>query len=153
MATETMQSYVRQVLTVVLVIGAAAAAGCGPGAAGSNSGPGSTKAGRMAFVMRQGSVNHIYLMQIGASGLGANPTRLSHDAEAENYPSWSPDGQHLAYQRDFNGSAIYVIKADGTGQRRLSPTPDSTLRRVGLPTDPRSSTCDCTPRLSRTSPL
>jgi Tol biopolymer transport system component len=43
--------------------------------------------------------------------------------EAENYPSWSPDGTRLVYARDFNGSAIYTIDADGTNEQRLSPTP------------------------------
>jgi Tol biopolymer transport system component len=77
----------------------------------------------MAFVGQQNSVNYLYLMDVDAAGLGSNPTRLTSDTEAENYPSWSPDGQRLAYQRDFNGSAIYVINADGAGEQRLSPTP------------------------------
>jgi len=77
----------------------------------------------MAFVSRQSSVNQIYLMDVDASGVGANPARLTSDVDAENYPSWSPDGKSLVYQRDFNGSAIYVINVDGTGQQRLSPTP------------------------------
>jgi TolB protein len=77
----------------------------------------------MAFVSRQSSVNEIYLMDVDAWGVGANPARLTNDADAENYPSWSPDGKRLVYQRDFNGSAIYLINADGTGQQRLSPTP------------------------------
>lgn|GEM_PF-1806206 len=85
------------------------------------SGPGT--AGRMAFVSRQSSINRIYLMNVDASGVGSNPTRLTHDEEAEDYPSWSPDGRRLVYQRAFNGAAIYVINADGTGQQRLSPTP------------------------------
>jgi len=80
-------------------------------------------AGRMAFVAQQNSVNYIYLMDVDSSGQGVNPARLTSDAEAENYPSWSPDGKRLVYQRDFNGSAIYVINADGTGEQRLSPTP------------------------------
>lgn len=86
------------------------------------------KAARMAFVSRRSSVKHIYLMDIDASGAGANPTRLTNDADAENYPSWSPDGKRLVYTRNFNDAAIYVINADGTGQQRLSPTPgfDST---------------------------
>jgi Tol biopolymer transport system component len=78
---------------------------------------------RMAFVRRQGSVNHINFMDVDAAGVGGNPTRLTTDGEAEDYPSWSPDGKRLVYQRSFNGSAIYAINADGTGQQRLSPTP------------------------------
>jgi len=62
-------------------------------------------------------------MDVDASGIGSNPRRLTTDAEAENYPSWSPDGKTLVYQRDYNGAAIYAINADGTGERRLSPTP------------------------------
>jgi TolB protein len=84
---------------------------------------GVSEANRMAFVMQQNSVNHIYLMDVDASGTGSNPARLTSDAEAENYPSWSPDGKQLVYQRAFNGSAVYVINADGSGEQRLSPTP------------------------------
>jgi Tol biopolymer transport system component len=79
--------------------------------------------GKIAFVSGQGSTNHIYLMKVDASGIGSNPTRLTADAEPENYPSWSPDGKRLVYQRAFNGVAVYVINADGTGEQRLSPTP------------------------------
>ena len=81
--------------------------------------------GRMAFVKQLNSVNQIYLMDVDASGLGSNPVKLTSDTGfyAENYPAWSPDGKRLVFQRDFNGSAIYVINADGAGEQRLSPTP------------------------------
>jgi Tol biopolymer transport system component len=38
-------------------------------------------------------------------------------------PPGLPTGSAWSIKRDFNGSAIYLINADGTGQRRLSPTP------------------------------
>jgi Tol biopolymer transport system component len=84
---------------------------------------GSTAPARIAFVAQQNSVNYIFLMQVDAAGAGSDPVRLTSDAEAENYPSWSPDGRRLVYTRADNGSAIYVINADGTGEARLSPTP------------------------------
>jgi Tol biopolymer transport system component len=79
--------------------------------------------GRVAFVKPKNSVNQIYLMDIDASGAGSNAVRLTNDTDPENYPSWSPDGRRIAYQRDFNGSAIYVISMGGFGEQRLSPTP------------------------------
>ena len=79
--------------------------------------------GRVAFVSQRNSVNQIYLMDVDASGKGANPARLTSDGEAEDNPQWSPDGTRLVYQRGFNGAAIYVINADGSAEQRLSPTP------------------------------
>jgi Tol biopolymer transport system component len=118
-----MGSYVRQVIAAVLAPGCAAFSSCAAADAGTDVALGVGMAGRIAFVSQQSSVNHIYLMDVAASGVGANPNRLTNDMEAENYPSWSPDGKRLAYQRDLNGSAIYVINGDGTGEQRLSPTP------------------------------
>jgi Tol biopolymer transport system component len=110
----------RQALAAVVLFGGVAVANFGGmGATSADTGT----SGRMAFVNRQGTVNHIYLMDVTSSGMGVNAARITTDAEAENYPSWSPDGQRLVYQRDFNGSAIYMINVDGTGQRRLSPAP------------------------------
>lgn len=84
---------------------------------------GSGQAGKIAFVSRQSSTNQIYVMDVDASGIGSNPVKLTADRDPENYPSWSPDGKRLVYQRGFNGAAVYVINADGTGQQRLSATP------------------------------
>jgi Tol biopolymer transport system component len=80
----------------------------------------------MAFVaLGPDSVNHIYLMELSAAGVGSNPTRLTNDTWDERNPSWSPDGTRLAYVAAVptEGSGIYVISADGTGQQRLSALP------------------------------
>ncbi len=90
-----MRSSVSQALAAIIAIGCAAASSCTPGDAGTGPGPGSGKGGRMAFVRRPGSVNQIYLMDVDASGVGSNPTRLTGDGDPENYPSWSPDGKRL----------------------------------------------------------
>lgn len=77
----------------------------------------------IAFVNKSENINHLWLMDLNNSGVGFNKRRLTNDAEPENYPSWSPDGKRLIYQRDYNGSGIYCVDASGKNQRRLSPTP------------------------------
>jgi len=84
--------------------------------------------GHIAYANLVGGVEHLFLMDVDASGLGSNPRRFTGDAEAENYPSWSADGTKMLYERALDGAAIYVIDADGTGQRRLSPTPGFDVR-------------------------
>ena len=118
-----MHSAIWKVIATVFAISCATTSAYALADAGNGIGSGLGTSGRMAFVRRQGSVNYIHLMEVDPAGVGTNPIRLTDDAEAENYPSWSPDGKHLAYQRDLDGSAIYVINADGTGKQRLSPTP------------------------------
>jgi dipeptidyl aminopeptidase/acylaminoacyl peptidase len=39
------------------------------------------------------------------------------------YPSWSPDGNKIAFARDVNPYEIFSMNADGTGQTRLTITP------------------------------
>jgi Tol biopolymer transport system component len=106
----------------VALLGIAASA-CSSTKGTTSPGSGGASLGRIAFVSKAGGMNQIYLMSIDSAGFGATPARLTADSDPENYPTWSPDGTRLVYQRDFNGAAIYVIKADGTGSTRLSPTP------------------------------
>ena len=46
--------------------------------------------------------------------------------EGDGFPAWSPDGERLAFSsaRDGGNSEIYVMDADGSGQRRLTHTPE-----------------------------
>ena len=59
----------------------------------------------------------IYSMNPDGSGIVALTSHQTND----QYPAWSPDGQHLAFvsQRDGN-QEVYVMNSDGTGQKRLT---------------------------------
>ena len=48
--------------------------------------------GRMAFVNRQGAVNHIFLMDVNAAGVGVNVARLTGDTEAARLAFADTDG-------------------------------------------------------------
>ncbi len=56
---------------------------------------------------------------VDASGL--HLTRLSKPNYDEREPTWSPDGEHLAFasERD-DGSDIYIMRADGTRRTRVT---------------------------------
>jgi Tol biopolymer transport system component len=69
--------------------------------------------GRIAFD------NHEDVWTIDADG--TDLTRLTHSPAFEFDPSWSPDGTQIAYRSDRGDeSEIWIMHADGTGQRRLT---------------------------------
>jgi Tol biopolymer transport system component len=58
---------------------------------------------------------------------GASPRQIvaslvAPDGSFENSdPAWSPDGLRLLFTRsDEDGSAVWVVDADGSGQRELT---------------------------------
>ena len=51
---------------------------------------------------------------------GTNLRRLTSNG-ATNYPAWSPDGRWLAYVSYRGDNAVWVMRSDGTGQRRITP--------------------------------
>jgi TolB protein len=53
-------------------------------------------------------------------------TQLTHDEGRQDFPSWSPDGRHIVFQREKGGgSEIWTMLADGTEQHRLTQGGDS----------------------------
>jgi Tol biopolymer transport system component len=56
---------------------------------------------------------------------GKDLQRLTHSPGTDWYPTWSPDGDHIAFQTYRNGNAdIYVMDADGSNVRALTTAPE-----------------------------
>ena len=62
----------------------------------------------------------IYVMAVD----GGNQQRLTENRQNDFYPSWSPDGERIAFEADrkgdFENPEIYVMDADGGNQQRLT---------------------------------
>jgi TolB protein len=51
-------------------------------------------------------------------------TDLTDGSSSDSAPAWSPDGRHLVFVSDRSGDGdLYVMRADGTGQTRLTTAP------------------------------
>jgi len=83
-----------------------------------------TLRGKIAYVKYSGGNWSIY--EMNADGTGS--THIADCFNIECYPSWSPDGKKIAFQRLEYGVGIYIINADGTGMVRLSQMPSYDLR-------------------------
>ena len=70
---------------------------------------------------------HIYVIDAD----GSNMRRITQGQVWDSYPSWSPDGQRIAYRSNRDGNTeIYVMNADGSGSARLIDNAD------GVPSSP-----------------
>ncbi len=70
---------------------------------------------RIAFL--SGQPRQLFIMNKD----GTNKLQLTHDAQGNRYPSWSPVGEKIVFssQRDGNNE-VYVIDADGANLLRLT---------------------------------
>src|SRR5689334_21675112 len=69
---------------------------------------------------------HLQLFTVKPDGSGTRQVRHFTDSDSV-WPGWSADGKRIVFERDvFQGgdvvrAAIYVINADGSGSRSLTP--------------------------------
>lgn len=78
--------------------------------------------GHIAFVTAPDGDADIYTI----SPQGCDLFRVTTASGRDIYPSWSPDGTKMTYQRDFSAGVVtgtenWVIGADGTGAIKLTP--------------------------------
>jgi Tol biopolymer transport system component/uncharacterized surface protein with fasciclin (FAS1) repeats len=90
---------------------------------------------QIVFVSNRNGGDEIYVMpapatQADAAAADSQAVQLTHnhasDAQASWTlgPRWSPDGKRIAFVSDHEGNAeIYVMNADGSGQKRLTNNP------------------------------
>jgi hypothetical protein len=73
---------------------------------------------QLAFISTTDGNPEIYV--INSDGTGR--TRLTNNASQDVAPVWSPDGQWIAFLSERAGNnqwAVYAIRPDGTGERKL----------------------------------
>lgn len=85
----------------------------------SDSWPVSAQDNLLLYVAEVGGNRDIYTMRPDGTGI----TRLTMHPAEDTDPTWSPDRQWIAFtsNRDGDGFAIYIMRADGSNVRRLSP--------------------------------
>jgi TolB protein len=84
---------------------------------------------RIAFVTNRNGIYEVYVMNadgsrqvaLAAPTVGGHGTFVGEVAAPDPAPAWSPDGRRIAFVSDRNGTfEVYVMNADGSGQRRLT---------------------------------
>lgn len=82
--------------------------------------------GTIAFQSNRDGNNEIYIIDSD----GENVTRLTNNGVDDNSPSWSPDGEWIAYEsiQDDGNAQLFIIRADGSDIRQLTDNRYSDVR-------------------------
>jgi eukaryotic-like serine/threonine-protein kinase len=96
--------------------------------------------GQLVFASTRSGIPQLYLVNADTTDL----TQLTIMEKGACQPSWSPDGSQLVFispclgRADFtetiyNESSLYMINADGTGLKQLTPAPGSDFEPAWSP--------------------
>lgn len=88
--------------------------------------------GQIAFASTRSGIPQIYVINLDLTGL----TPLTNITEGACQPDWSPDGSQIVfispcrergefYETVYNDSSLYIMNADGSGQKPLTTVPGS----------------------------
>jgi len=91
----------------------------------------------ITLLLKRDGKSVIYTLNVAEAMQGTEagqPVRLTDPAANSYDPRWSPDGQQIVFLSDRDGNQeIYVMKADGSDQTRLTNTPENEWGAVWLP--------------------
>jgi len=96
--------------------------------------------GQIVFASSRSVVPQLYLVNANTTDL----TQLTNMENGACQPSWSPDGMQLVFispclgrgdffETIYNESSLYIINADGTGLKQLTPSPGSDFEPAWSP--------------------
>lgn len=96
--------------------------------------------GQIVFASTRSGIPQLYLVNADGTDL----TQLTIMEKGACQPSWSPDGSQLVFispcvgradlfETIYNESSLYVVNADGTGLKQLTPAPGSDFEPAWSP--------------------
>jgi eukaryotic-like serine/threonine-protein kinase len=96
--------------------------------------------GQIVFASTRSGTSQLYLVNADGTGLA----QLTDIERGACQPSWSPDGLQLVFispcggrgeffETIYNESSLYIINADGTGLKQLTPSPGSDFEPAWSP--------------------
>lgn len=87
---------------------------------GVDTAPSVSKSGRVAFMSRREAEGDWEIYTVSQAGGDADLKQLTNNSVHDGLPTWSPDGQYIAFVSNEGGTwGIWVMRADGSDRRKL----------------------------------
>jgi len=86
---------------------------------GVDTAPAVSKSGRVAFMSRREAEGDWEIYTVSLAGGDAELKQLTNNSVHDGLPTWSPDGRHIAFVSNEGGWGIWLMRADGSGRRKI----------------------------------